>query len=94
MQIAFGILTSRWRIFQKPIRAAVSNVEECIMACLTRQNYLRQTGNPFYSASGFINSADDCRIIISGIWRSSIDDRPDESEAIIIERMQLRCGIT
>ena len=25
---AFSILTSRWRIFQKPIRATVSNVEK------------------------------------------------------------------
>ena len=40
---AFGMLTSRWRIFQKSIRATVSNVEKYTMACLAVHNYLRQT---------------------------------------------------
>ena len=39
----FGIVTSRWRIFQKPIRATVSNLEKYTMACLALHNYLRQT---------------------------------------------------
>ena len=38
---AFGFLTSRWRIFQKPIRVTVSNVEKYTMACLALHNYLR-----------------------------------------------------
>ena len=37
---AFDILASRWRIFQKPIRATVSNVEKYTMACLALHNYL------------------------------------------------------
>ena len=39
---AFGIVTSRWRIFQK-LRATVSNLEKYTMACLALHNYLRQT---------------------------------------------------
>ena len=31
---AFGILSARWRIFQKPIRATVENVEKYTLACL------------------------------------------------------------
>ena len=70
---AFSILASRWTIFHKPIRAMVSNVEKYTMACLTLHNYLRQTENAFYPPSGFIDSENDCRIIIPGSWRSDID---------------------
>ena len=70
---AFSILASRWTIFHKPIRAMVSNVEKYTLACLTLHNYLRQTENAFYPPSGFIDSENDCRIIIPGSWRSDID---------------------
>lgn len=53
---AFGILKSRWRIFQKPIRATVSNVEKYTMACLAPHIYLRPTENAFSTRSEFIDS--------------------------------------
>ena len=56
---AFGILMSYWRIFQKPIRASVSNVEKYTMACPALNNYLRQTENAFYLPSGFIDFEND-----------------------------------
>ena len=36
---AFGILSAHWRIFQKPIRATVENVEKYTLACLVLHNY-------------------------------------------------------
>ena len=73
IESAFGNLTSHLRIFQKPIRAMVSDVEKYTMACLALHNYLRQTENAFYSPSGFIDSENDYGIIILGSWHSSID---------------------
>ena len=73
IETAFGILTSRWRMFQKPIRATFFNVEKYGMTCLTLHNYLRQTENAFYLPSVFSNSENDCGTVISGSWRSGID---------------------
>ena len=42
---ALGILTARWRIFHKPVRATVENVENYTLACLALYNCLRLTGN-------------------------------------------------
>ena len=52
---AFRILTARWRIFQKPIRGTVANVERYALACLALHNYLRFTDNAHYSPVGFID---------------------------------------
>ena len=72
----FGILSSRWKIFQKPIRATVENVEKYTLACLALHNYLRLTDNAYYSPGGFVDSEDQEGKKLSGGWRStnSIDD--------------------
>ena len=72
---AFGILTLRWRIFQKPVRATVIKVEKYTIACVALHSYLRQTENALYSPSGFTDSENDCGIIIPGSWRSGIDGK-------------------
>ena len=66
---AFGILSARWRIFQKPIRASVDNVEKYTMACLSLHNYLRLTDNAHYSPAGFVDSDDKDGNILPGEWR-------------------------
>eukprot|EP00795_Rhopilema_esculentum_P005709 gene5709-10959_t len=66
---AFGILTARWRIFQKPIRGTVANAEKYTLACLALHNYLRLTENAYYSPSGFMDSEDKDGNIIPGEWR-------------------------
>ena len=43
------------------------------MECLALINYLRQTKDAFYSPSGFIDSENNCGIIIPRSWRSGID---------------------
>ena len=97
---AFGFLTSCWRIFQKPIRVTASNVEKYTMACLALHNYLRQRENAFYSPSGFIDSENDCGIIIPGSQRSGIDGyrlgkalqnlRPVRSSRYCVDAISLR----
>ena len=53
---AFRILSARWRIFQKKIRATVKHFESYTLACLALRNYLCQTKNAGYSPSGFADS--------------------------------------
>ena len=66
---AFGILSARWRIFEKPIRASVENVEKYTLACLALHNYLRLTDNAHYSPAGFVDSEDKDGNILPGEWR-------------------------
>ena len=73
----FGILSALWRIFQKPIRGTVNNVEKYTLACLALHNYLRLTENAYYSPSGFIDSEDKDGNIIPGEWRQQ---RPNEEQ--------------
>ena len=68
---AFGILSARWRIFQKPIRATVDHVECYTLACLALHNYLRLTSNATYSPSDFIDSEDKSGNLLPEDWRNS-----------------------
>ena len=53
---AFGILSARWRIFSKSIKASVENVERYTFAAISLHNYLRQTDNAVYCPSSFVDS--------------------------------------
>lgn len=68
---SFGILSTRWRIFHKPIKATVANTENYTLACLSLHNYLRQTDNAMYTPSGFIDSENKDGTIKEGEWRST-----------------------
>ena len=67
---AFGILSARWRIFHKPIRATTANVEKYTLACLALHNYLRQTDNAAYTPTGFVDSESKDGSVKAGEWRS------------------------
>ena len=66
----FGILSARFRILQKPIRASVENAEKYVLACLALHNYLRLTDNAHYTPAGFIDSEDKHGNFVPGEWRS------------------------
>ena len=76
---AFGILCARWRIFHKPIRATVKNVETYTLACLALHNYLRQTDNAIYTPAGFIDCESRDGSIKKGEWRASSGKDSDVS---------------
>ena len=50
---SFGILSQRWRIFLKPIKASVKHVESYTLACLALHNYLRLTKKCEICSDGF-----------------------------------------
>ena len=70
---AFGILSAKWIIFRKPIRANVDLAEKIVKATVCLRNYLRLTENANYIPSGFVDCEDGNGNIIAGNWRSEVD---------------------
>ena len=52
---AFGILSIRWRVFRKPIKATVATVEDIIKATICLHNYLQLTDNASCTPRGFVD---------------------------------------
>ena len=71
---AFGILSARWRIFRRPIRASPATVEKIIKATTCLHNYLRLTDNAQYLPEGFVDSYDGTGDIKLGGWRTLVGD--------------------
>ena len=71
---AFGILCARWRIFQKPIKGSVENVQNITLASMALHNYLKQTENASYRPTGFIDSEYNDGTIKKGEWRSEVQN--------------------
>lgn len=68
----FGILTARWRIFCRPIRAAVSLVHKIVQATVCLHSYLRLTDNAMHCPVGFVDSEDSSGEIREGEWRTIV----------------------
>ncbi|XP_057292612.1 putative nuclease HARBI1 [Hydractinia symbiolongicarpus] len=66
---AFGLLRARWRIFSRPIKAWVKNVENFTLGAIALHNYLRQTEAAMYCPNGFVDSTDTNGEITPGEWR-------------------------
>ena len=66
----FGILSARWRIFHRLIRATVEHVERYVLAALALHNYLRQTSTALYTPNGFVDSEERDGSIHLGEWRN------------------------
>ena len=69
---AFGILSARWRIFRRPIRASPVTVDRIVQATVCLYNYLRLTENSMYIPSGFVDSEDNTGNIRPGDWRAMV----------------------
>ena len=65
---AFGILRARWRIFSRPIKATVENVENYVWAAICLHNYLHLTDKATYTPYGFVDSKDSTGNIKEGVW--------------------------
>ena len=71
---AFGILSTKWRIFRTAIKANVDLVESIVKSTVCLHNYLRLTDNASYTPEGFIDSEDSSGQIIPGDWRKEVDN--------------------
>nr|CAH7742405.1 unnamed protein product [Callosobruchus chinensis] len=70
---AFGLLSSVFRIFRKPIEVKVDNtVSDIVLACVYLHNFLRSQNDSqrFYAPPGSFDTEDSCTgQIIPGSWR-------------------------
>ena len=69
---AFGILSTRWRIFRSPIRADVKTAELIVQAAVCLHNFLQLTSSAAYTPLGFIDSENDDGSINEGDWRKIV----------------------
>ena len=76
---AFGILSARWRVFMRPIRADVCTVDSIVRACAALHNYLLCTDNAKYVPSRFADMCSD-KGLVEGDWRALI--RGDTTPAL------------
>ena len=65
----FGILSARWRIFHRPIRATAKHVEQYLLAALALHNYLQLTSTASYTSNGLVVSEERDGSIHFGKWR-------------------------
>ena len=70
----FGVLTSRWRIFNFPINAYVESIERYVKSAIMFHNYLRQADNALYCPQEFVNCKEMDGSSTKGHWRESINN--------------------
>ena len=71
---AFGVLSARWRIFRRPIRANVDTVKHIVKATVALHNYLLLTENAGYIPTGFVDCYSGTGELISGKWREEVNN--------------------
>ena len=70
---AFGILTTKWRILRRAIKANVDLVDKIAKACVCLHSYLQLTDNVRYIPAGFVDSEDSSGNIIAANWRDATE---------------------
>lgn len=66
----FGILVSKFRVFEKPIPLKLETVDKVVLACCSLHNWLRRT-NPTYISTGLIDYEDENHRTFHGSWRNN-----------------------
>ncbi|KAJ8974704.1 hypothetical protein NQ317_018505 [Molorchus minor] len=70
---AFGILVSRFRIFEKPIACNINTVDKIVYTTCTLHNWLRHNSTSTYLPHGSCDIEDTkTGEVITGTWRSQI----------------------
>lgn len=68
---AFGILVSKFRIFERPIAVSLQKVDKIVKTCCSIHNWLRKTGNCYVPPS-LIDCEDENYNVILGTWRQDV----------------------
>jgi len=75
----FGILVSRWRIFQRLICLSPKHVDNIIMAAINLHNFLmtekdNMSSENSYCPENYVDSEDSTGNVIQGAWRFGLDN--------------------
>lgn len=68
---AFGVLSSRFRIFEKPITTSVDKVDVIVKTSCALHNWLRKTSPASYTPPGFIDEECQRSGLRLGTWRQN-----------------------
>ncbi|CAN8017166.1 unnamed protein product [Ixodes persulcatus] len=74
---AFGILSSRWRIFRRPLAESPKNAELLVLAACVLHNYLTSKAgqeDSFYCPHGYGDHVTPTGTVIDGAWRTEQED--------------------
>ena len=83
---AFGILSARWRIFRRPIKADTDLVDLIVQACVCLHNYLLSTCNSKYCPTGFVDCEDASGELREGDWRGIVRNDCQPALAPIVQQ--------
>lgn len=67
---AFGILSTRFRIFRKEISMFPEGVEKLVQATVVLHNFLRQKCGASYMPLNAIDTEDEAHSVVRGLWRN------------------------
>lgn len=67
---AFGILASKFRLFEKPISLKLETLDKVVLACCAIHNWLKKT-NPRYVTGDLIDYEDENHRVFPGSWRQN-----------------------
>lgn len=73
---AFGIMASRFRIFQSSINVEPHKAEVIVLACCALHNFLCTKSLPTYAPEGLLDVEDTSQNdphLIAGRWRNATD---------------------
>lgn len=81
---AFGIMASKFRIFQSAINLHPEKVEKIVLACTALHNFLRREHQSFYTPTGSIDNENITDgMVTPGSWR-------EDGQLLPLERLQRR----
>lgn len=84
---AFGILVSRFRLFERPIAVGITKVDGIVKAALALHNWLKMSSGEKYTPTGSCDTEDlNTRRIIPGSWRTQ------SSKANGLVKLQVNLG--
>lgn len=69
MENAFGILVSRWRIYERQINLEPENVEAVVKATCVLHNFLSSNAASTYCPPGYADFQDTFGNVSGGAWR-------------------------
>ena len=69
---AFDIMSAKWRILRRPIKAGIDQVEGIVKAVVCLHNYLRLTDNAKYIPAGFVDNEDSSDNVTPGEWQNAV----------------------
>ena len=74
MQCAFGILSNKWRIFQRPLNVSPDFAADFVKSCVVLHNFVRQRDNYNFEDAMTVSGFEDVPDGLSVLWGLTEDN--------------------